>query len=320
MDSKQNRITLPNAFADVQLLASLLDEVEDGIYIVDCERRVQYWNHGAEEITGYLAQDVVGRHCHQDLLMHCAAEGSVLCGDKCPLLGVIEDGSRRECLVSLRHRHGHRIDVRVRARPIRNSQGTVVGALELFEKTVTPELTVPEVHCGALEPGCAANREYGEMQLRHALAAISPCGASVGWIAVELSQVNELEHRYGHGLIDAAMEVVAKTLQASIGVHDILTQWDDTRFRILVHSAGREQLAQLAEKLAAMVRLSNVEWWGDPLAVTAAVAAVMADTKDSLESLEERIRELLDKDEERGGDCAASQLKPDGINSLSPRL
>ena len=29
----------------------------------------------------------------------------------------------------------------------------------------------------------------------------------------------------------------------------------------------------------------------------------MADTKDSLESLEERIRELLDKDEERGGDC-----------------
>ena len=53
------------------------------------------------------------------------------------------------------------------------------------------------------------------------------------------------------------MEVVAKTLQASIGVHDILTQWDDTRFRILVHSAGREQLAQLAEKLAAMVRISN---------------------------------------------------------------
>ena len=99
MDSKQNRITLPNAFADVQLLASLLDEVEDGIYIVDCERRVQYWNHGAEEITGYLAQDVVGRHCHQDLLMHCTAEGSVLCGGECPLLGAIEDGSRRECLV-----------------------------------------------------------------------------------------------------------------------------------------------------------------------------------------------------------------------------
>ena len=317
MESKQNRAVLADAFAESELQRLLLDEIEDGIYIVDIERRIQFWNRGAEAITGYLAQDVVGRHCQSDLLMHCTAEGTVLCGGECPLVGVFEDGKRRECVVFLRHRHGHRIPVRVRACAIHNAQGEVVGALELFEKAISPELAAYEVHCGGQEPTCAANREYGEVKLAHALALMNRFGSIVGWIGIELSQVEELDHRYGHGLIDAAMKVVAKTIHSNLDLHDLLVQWDRTGFRMLVHNMPWNQLAQVAEKLTVMVRLSTVEWWGDPLSVTVAAAAITADIGDSLESLEERIRLMLDECQERGGGCVASQSEEDGTQSVN---
>jgi len=41
----------------------LLDNLHDGVYFVDCERRITYWNRGAERITGYSADEVVGSRC-----------------------------------------------------------------------------------------------------------------------------------------------------------------------------------------------------------------------------------------------------------------
>ncbi|HEX7541873.1 MAG TPA: PAS domain-containing protein [Anaerolineales bacterium] len=33
----------------------ILDNLYDGVYFVDPERRITYWNNGAERITGYPA-------------------------------------------------------------------------------------------------------------------------------------------------------------------------------------------------------------------------------------------------------------------------
>ena len=41
----------------------LLDGIFDGVYFVDVERKITYWNRGAERLTGYSAGEAVGRHC-----------------------------------------------------------------------------------------------------------------------------------------------------------------------------------------------------------------------------------------------------------------
>ena len=38
----------------------LLESLYDGLYFVDANRRILYWNRGAELLTGYKQEDVVG--------------------------------------------------------------------------------------------------------------------------------------------------------------------------------------------------------------------------------------------------------------------
>lgn len=42
---------------------NLLDNLYDGVYFVDRERRITYWNKGAEGLTGYMSHEVVGTPC-----------------------------------------------------------------------------------------------------------------------------------------------------------------------------------------------------------------------------------------------------------------
>ncbi len=71
----------------------LLDNLHDGVYIVNRDREIVYWNKGAERITGYAGDDVIGSHCWDNILMHVDAQGNRLCQPGCPLLKVISSGA-----------------------------------------------------------------------------------------------------------------------------------------------------------------------------------------------------------------------------------
>ncbi len=45
----------------------LLDSLFDGVYFVDANRCITYWNNGAERITGYSKSEVVGRCCANNI-------------------------------------------------------------------------------------------------------------------------------------------------------------------------------------------------------------------------------------------------------------
>ncbi len=115
-----------------ELRGALLENLSDGVYFVDLERRVMYWNRGAERITGFSAEEVLGRRCEDMILNHCDESGTILCGEKCPLLATIRDGQQREAHLYLHHKDGHRKPVRVCAAAIHDAEGAVIGAVETF--------------------------------------------------------------------------------------------------------------------------------------------------------------------------------------------
>ena len=48
---------------DPEILRAILESMHTAVYFVGRDQRIQFWNRGAERITGYLRQDVVGHFC-----------------------------------------------------------------------------------------------------------------------------------------------------------------------------------------------------------------------------------------------------------------
>ena len=121
-------------------IESVIDSLSDGVYTCDLDRRITYWSKSAERITGWTAEEVVGRQCFDSVLCHVDKDAHPLCGKEyCPLhramvTGKSSDGS---LLVYAKAKGGHRIPTHVSVAPIRNPAGEIVGGVETFRDAST---------------------------------------------------------------------------------------------------------------------------------------------------------------------------------------
>ncbi len=113
----------------------ILNNLADGVYITDADRKILFWNQAATRITGWPAEQVVGRTCFDNLLIHADKDGHQLCGDeRCPLHRAIKTGqiNQEPLLVFAQHKLGDRVPVEVSVAPVYDAQGQVIGGIEVF--------------------------------------------------------------------------------------------------------------------------------------------------------------------------------------------
>ncbi|MDM8549031.1 adenylate/guanylate cyclase domain-containing protein [Desulfobacterales bacterium HSG2] len=110
----------------------LLNFIFDGVYIVDTRRRIHFWNKGAQEITGYTAEEVMGKCCKDNILNHIDENGNLMCVAECPLTRAIKSGQNTEMKVYPLHKSGRRYPVSTHVGPIRNKDGKIIGGIEVF--------------------------------------------------------------------------------------------------------------------------------------------------------------------------------------------
>jgi PAS domain S-box-containing protein len=111
---------------------TILDNLFDGVYFVDVDRRITYWNKAAERISGYSKPEVIGTSCTGNILRHIDSSGCELCLNGCPLAETIESGKSHESRIFLHHKLGYRVPISVRTSPVRDEQGKIIGAVEIF--------------------------------------------------------------------------------------------------------------------------------------------------------------------------------------------
>src|SRR5271169_2273898 len=122
---------------DPEIYRAVLDNLTAGVYLVDLNGKILFWNAGAERITGYLRQDIVGHYSLEDVLGHLDGQNNAIAKEALPLSSVLREGKASDASVSLRHKSGHRLLVRLHAAPIRDAHGTLIGAMENFEEVIS---------------------------------------------------------------------------------------------------------------------------------------------------------------------------------------
>lgn len=74
-----------------KFIEKLLENLYDGVYFVDSQRRILYWNKGAERISGYCASELLGRFCYDNILDHVDESGRQFCMSGCPLTAAVRE-------------------------------------------------------------------------------------------------------------------------------------------------------------------------------------------------------------------------------------
>jgi len=75
-------------------LIAVLSKTADGAYAVNRDQQIVFWNAAAERMLGYLADDVIGRPCHE--IFHGEPRpGCLQCQPDCP---VVRAASHRDAV------------------------------------------------------------------------------------------------------------------------------------------------------------------------------------------------------------------------------
>ena len=120
-------------------LATVLNSLNDAVYVVDRARQIIFWNRAAESVTGYSADEVMGRCCGDDILNHIDENGHLLCRDSCPLADTMETGIECTTKVYPLHKEGRRFPTQTRIGALRDEKGNVVAGIEIFRDASAEE-------------------------------------------------------------------------------------------------------------------------------------------------------------------------------------
>jgi diguanylate cyclase (GGDEF)-like protein len=282
---------------DEALLREILETVADGVYIVDRDRRIVWWNRGAERLTGFSRGEIVRTLCYDDNLRHVDDRGTPLCGGHCPLVHAMEEGAPRTDRVFLHHKAGHRVPVEVNVFPLRDAEGSVVGAVEVFRDISALEEPVSGEELrrmALLDPLTElGNRRYAEITLGSRLSEMNRYGWSLGVLFVDIDRFKEINDRHGHVAGDEALRMVARTLRHAARASDFVGRWGGDEFIVLLPNATRVELTAASERFRALVESSGLRLPSGFLNVTASIGATLARVEEAPDSVVRRADSLM---------------------------
>lgn len=294
---------------ETSLFRTIIDNVEDGVFFTDGERRISLWNTAATVLTGYTAKEAVGRLCHQDFLCHASADGTLLCEDACPLTAVVADGQPRTQEMLLRHKLGYPVPVTVKTLPV-YSGGQLGGTVQIF--------SLQQKQLQAPHPGDSSwsdtlcglpNRRYLEGYIRYKLQGSLLLGTHFAVVFADIDDFVLLNSQYGTVTGEEILCSIADNFRANLRAGDMLGKWSTQEFVGVLEVRGPAQLMPVAERVRMLIARSGIVHKGAYLAATASVGVALARPDDTVQSLLQRAEDCMQKSKQRGKNCSTADIQ-----------
>lgn len=290
----------------------LVDDLLEGVYFVDRDRRITYWNSGAERLTGYSEQEVLGRSCADGILRHVTADGVHLCRAGCPLAATIRDGRSREADLFMHHSDGHRVPVTVRAHPMRGEDGEILGSAECFaprpggvfsdlesDRRTNMAFRDPVTRIG--------NRLYAEQQLAAVMGSLE-ASTTMGLLFCDVDRFKTVNDTWGHTVGDKTLRMVARTLANGLRPGDVPCRWGGEEFIAVLPETDGPGTLRVAERIRMLVENSWLALGDTRLSVTVSVGATVMAYGETVEGVLERVDQLMYRSKHEGRNRVSSDI------------
>jgi diguanylate cyclase (GGDEF)-like protein/PAS domain S-box-containing protein len=283
---------------------NMLENIYEGIYFVDNDRRITFWNKGAERITGFSADEVVNKFCYNNILNHVSENGKKLCLGGCPLHKTIEDGETREAAVYLHHKDGHRVPVSIRAVSLMEND-EVIGAVEVFvddseKHEVLKNLEEYKVIAMRDQLTDLPNRRYIDSFLASRYNEYKVLGINFGVLFMDIDKFKNFNDIYGHDIGDEVLKIVSKSFLAATRAIDLVGRFGGEEFIAIFAGINETVLSEKAEIFRMLIESTVLRTGDKELNVTISIGATLLKEDDTVETIIKRADILLYKSKEDG--------------------
>lgn len=294
------------------LYETLLQNLHDGVFFIDKEEKISFWNLGAEKITGYSKSETIGKKCSDKIIICIDEKGTSLCDELCPVKHTLSDGTPRQHEVYLHHKDGHRAPALIRAFPIHDEEGNTIGAAEVFydnsPKVVLPQRTRELAQMSLLDPLTeVGNKSYLEMHLNTRIEEMKRYQIPFGILFIDIDNFKGVNDEYGTLVGDKILMMVAQTISNNIRFFDIVGRWGGEEFIVSVLNVDEAKLNLVANKLRLLIGQSTIIIRDRLHGVTVSIGATKARSRDTVESLTQRANKLMLQSKRLGKNLVSTQ-------------
>jgi PAS domain S-box-containing protein/diguanylate cyclase (GGDEF)-like protein len=285
-------------FDDPDLYHAILEGLSIGVCVIDLQKHIVLWSDGAEQITGRRRHEVIGHSSVGEALLHCDRQDCDWCQEHCPLARCMKTSQPIEVLAFVFHKRGHEVPVWVRANPVRNVHGSIMGAVATFEEQ-QPMLNTDHGTRSVNRPGCVdeitgvASRVITQAHLREALATFAEFNIPLAVLRLRMEGLDAFRSRFGPDAAASLLRLVARTLESTVWVTDFIGKWSPDEFLLILNGCGEDALQSVRERVRRMLAGEGIEWWGERRSLPVSIAQASAEAGDSLESLMQRLEGSL---------------------------
>lgn len=284
---------------------SLIDQINDGVYFIDKDHKITLWNKAAERITGFTAEEVIGKKCGDNILNHIDGDGNQLCTTACPLITTLSDYKHREVELYLHHKEGHRIPVLVRTSPYIDKSGECLGGFELFTDISNfseQERRIEELEKLAMLDTLTevANRYYLTQQLESSFDEMRRYELPFGVLFFDIDHFKHFNDTYGHDIGDNVLKLISRTIQRNLRPFDLFGRWGGEEFLAIIRNVDELELEQIGNRFRTLISNCFFMVEDTKLEVTVSIGATLCNSSDTPGSIQKRADMLMYKSKESG--------------------
>jgi len=292
---------------------SVLDHISDGVYIVNTNRKIIYWNKAAEKITGYKARETVGIHCWENIVMHMDGKGNSLCKEYCPSSRTIAEGQIYKFDTYIKHKSGHRIPVTVQTIPVRNYDGDINRCIHVFSQTIYDMGYAKRMKqldkMALLDPLTGlATMQYFEANLNDRFNELSRYNWPFGLACIGIDNIIKISKKYGSYARDEIIKLLARTIIYNTRPFDTCTRWGKEGFILMLVNVDEEQLSEVLERLRILTAQSYITFITETISTTISIGSVIAQKDCTTDALIKHAEELMYHSRAHGGNRISKNL------------
>jgi diguanylate cyclase len=233
-----------------EMLRVTLQSIGDAVITTNNSGQVNWMNPVAEQITGWLSSEALGRPHAQ--VFHIVNEEtrrpSPSPVDVCLQQGAISGSAERIILLS---RNGREFGIEHSAAPILNANGHTLGVVLVFhdvteQRRLSGEMSYRATHDALTD---LTNRSEFESRLRRTLDKAHADNSSHVLMFIDLDQFKLVNDACGHSAGDLLLQQVAKFLREAVRGRDTLARLGGDEFAIILEQCSLETGSEIAQKI-----------------------------------------------------------------------